>query len=74
MFTNSKKILSLTSNWIFWEDFTCLDVSQCMLNKTILQVAAIYLDSGISRCPDKCLALGTKVLQSYNYVMLTLKF
>ncbi|XP_076924522.1 uncharacterized protein LOC143586995 [Bidens hawaiensis] len=40
-----------------WEDFTCLDVSQCMLNKTILQVATTYLDSDIS---TQLLALGTK--------------
>ncbi|KAJ9555642.1 hypothetical protein OSB04_010256 [Centaurea solstitialis] len=44
----------------FWEDFTCLDVSQCMLNKTILQVATTYLESDISKCLSKLLALGTK--------------
>nr|GEV08999.1 RNA polymerase II assembly factor like [Tanacetum cinerariifolium] len=44
----------------FWEDFTCLDVSQCMLNKTILQVASNYLESDISKCLSQLLALGTK--------------
>ncbi|GKB87671.1 RNA polymerase II assembly factor like protein, partial [Tanacetum coccineum] len=44
----------------FWEDFTCLDVSQCMLNKTILQVASTYLESDISKCLSQLLALGTK--------------
>ncbi|XP_017974328.1 PREDICTED: uncharacterized protein LOC18602803 isoform X2 [Theobroma cacao] len=44
----------------FWEDYTCLDVSQCMLNKTILHVAAKYLDSDISGCLLQFLLLGTK--------------
>ncbi|KAL3634412.1 hypothetical protein CASFOL_021466 [Castilleja foliolosa] len=45
---------------IFWEDFTCLDISQCMLNKTILQVAAKFIESDISGCLVQFLALGTK--------------
>ncbi|CAI9771194.1 unnamed protein product [Fraxinus pennsylvanica] len=45
---------------IFWEDFTCLDVSQCTLNKTILHVAAKYLDSDISECLGQFLGLGMK--------------
>ncbi|KAL8217323.1 hypothetical protein R6Q57_024160 [Mikania cordata] len=40
-----------------WEDFTCLDVSQCLLNKTILQVATTY---HTSICLTQLLALGTK--------------
>ncbi|XP_057992670.1 uncharacterized protein LOC110659375 isoform X2 [Hevea brasiliensis] len=44
----------------FWEDFTCLDASQCMLNKAILQVAAKYVDSDLSGCLVQFLALGTK--------------
>ncbi|XP_023731806.1 uncharacterized protein LOC111879570 [Lactuca sativa] len=44
----------------FWEDFTCLDVSQCMLNKTILKVATTYLESDTSKCLSQLLALGTK--------------
>ncbi|KAI3459604.1 hypothetical protein Pfo_016267 [Paulownia fortunei] len=45
---------------IFWENFTCLDISQCTLNKTILHVAAKYLESDISRCLVQFLVLGTK--------------
>ncbi|KAI3823017.1 hypothetical protein L1987_10620 [Smallanthus sonchifolius] len=44
-----------------WEDFTCLDASQCMLNKTILQVTTTYLESDISKCLNQLLALGTKM-------------
>ncbi|XP_038723925.1 uncharacterized protein LOC120015533 isoform X3 [Tripterygium wilfordii] len=44
----------------FWEDFTCLDVSQCMVNKTILSVAAKYVDSDLSACLPQFLALATK--------------
>ncbi|XP_043707566.1 uncharacterized protein LOC122656928 [Telopea speciosissima] len=43
-----------------WEDFTCLDASQCMLNKTILHVAAKYLKFDVSGCQGQLLALGTK--------------
>ncbi|GMP35413.1 hypothetical protein CsSME_00007854 [Camellia sinensis var. sinensis] len=45
---------------IFWEDFTCLDISQCMLNKTILHVAAKYLELDISRCLRHFISLGIK--------------
>ncbi|XP_034678161.1 uncharacterized protein LOC117908615 isoform X2 [Vitis riparia] len=41
-------------------NFTCLDVTQCLLNKTILNVAAKYIDSDISGCLGSFLALGTK--------------
>ena len=54
-------VLSLTTVWTYWEDFTCLDVTQCLLNKTILNVAAKYIDSDISGCLGSFLALGTKV-------------
>nr|DAD20161.1 TPA_asm: hypothetical protein HUJ06_021624 [Nelumbo nucifera] len=43
-----------------WEEFTCLDASQCMLNKTILNVAVKYLELDISGCLGQILALGTK--------------
>ncbi|KAL6571333.1 hypothetical protein OROHE_002976 [Orobanche hederae] len=45
---------------MLWEDFTCLDISQCMLNKAILQVAAKYLESEKSGCLVQFLVLGTK--------------
>ncbi|PIN15536.1 hypothetical protein CDL12_11818 [Handroanthus impetiginosus] len=45
---------------IFWEDFTCLDISQCTLNKTILHVAAKCLESDVSGCLLQFLVLGTK--------------
>ncbi|XP_011012224.1 PREDICTED: uncharacterized protein LOC105116525 isoform X1 [Populus euphratica] len=44
----------------FWEDFTCLDISQCFLNMSILSVAAKYVDSGLSGCLVQFLVLGTK--------------
>lgn len=50
-------IASLT---MFWEDFTCLDISQCMLNKTILHVAAKKIESDISGCLGHFLSLGIK--------------
>ncbi|CAK7336201.1 unnamed protein product [Dovyalis caffra] len=42
------------------EYFTCLDISQCMLNKTILSVAAKYVDSDLSECLVQFLALEIK--------------
>ncbi|XP_017608614.1 uncharacterized protein LOC108454610 [Gossypium arboreum] len=44
----------------FWEDYTCLDASQCLLNKTVLHVATKYLDSDISGCLLQFLLLGSK--------------
>ncbi|KAK7268660.1 hypothetical protein RIF29_21365 [Crotalaria pallida] len=41
-------------------DFTCLDVSQCMLNKSILQVAFKYIDINLSSCLPQILTLGVK--------------
>ncbi|KAL6191892.1 hypothetical protein ACLB2K_038281 [Fragaria x ananassa] len=45
---------------IFWEDYTCLDLSQCMLNSAIIQVASKHLESDISNCLAHFLVLGTK--------------
>ncbi|XP_073284102.1 uncharacterized protein [Primulina huaijiensis] len=45
---------------LFWEDFTCLDVSQCTLNKTVLHVAAKCLELDISGCLVQFLVLGIK--------------
>ncbi|CAA0835752.1 Unknown protein [Striga hermonthica] len=58
---------------ILWEEFTCLDISQCMLNKAILDVAAKYLDSDISGCLVQFLALGTKAnMWSRKHMKMTL--
>ncbi|KAG9142130.1 hypothetical protein Leryth_024744, partial [Lithospermum erythrorhizon] len=48
----------LESLKILWEDFTCLDISQCMLNKTILHMAASYLELDMSGCLENVLGLG----------------
>ncbi|KAL8491170.1 hypothetical protein ACS0TY_022992 [Phlomoides rotata] len=45
---------------IYWEDFTCLDISQCTLNKTILHVAEKYLETDISGFLPQFIVLGTK--------------
>ncbi|XP_047323561.1 uncharacterized protein LOC124927228 isoform X2 [Impatiens glandulifera] len=45
---------------MFWEDFTCLDVSQCMLNKAILNVAMKNIESNISGCLGHFFSLGSK--------------
>lgn len=55
-------ISSLTSGWNLWEGFTCLDVSQCLLNKAILDVAARYLEGDSFRGQGRFLTLGTKVI------------
>ncbi|KAJ0561938.1 hypothetical protein HanHA300_Chr00c0049g0699641 [Helianthus annuus] len=57
---HNQRLSILQSLTTLWEDFTCLDLSQCMLNKTILQVATTYLESDISICLTQLLALGTK--------------
>ncbi|CAN6677557.1 unnamed protein product [Malus baccata var. baccata] len=44
----------------FWEDCTCLDVNQCMLNKAILHVAVKYVESDISNALAQVLALRIK--------------
>ncbi|KAI5348341.1 hypothetical protein L3X38_001228 [Prunus dulcis] len=59
--TEKSELASLAESLTtFWEDYTCLDISQCMLNGAILQVAAKYLESDISNCLAHFLALGTK--------------
>ncbi|MED6156978.1 hypothetical protein PIB30_019278 [Stylosanthes scabra] len=52
--------LTLTASLTFWEDFTCLDVTQCMLNGSILQVALKHMDVSLSRCMPQVLSLGVK--------------
>nr|XP_023881230.1 uncharacterized protein LOC111993632 [Quercus suber] len=49
-----------SSSLAFWEDFTCLDVSQCTLNKAIVQVAVKYIETDISGCLLQFLSLGSK--------------
>ncbi|CAN1278734.1 hypothetical protein LINPERPRIM_LOCUS16734 [Linum perenne] len=44
----------------FWEDYTCLDASQCVLNKTIVHVAAKFVGSDSSECLPEFLSLATK--------------
>ncbi|XP_029128453.1 uncharacterized protein LOC109804742 isoform X2 [Cajanus cajan] len=44
----------------FWENFTCLDVTQCMLNRSIMQVALRYIDFNLSSCLPQILTLGAK--------------
>ncbi|WZZ20041.1 hypothetical protein YC2023_121428 [Brassica napus] len=46
-----------------WEVFTCLDVSQCLLNKAILPVASKYLALDRPDCCHYFLAFGIKVSQ-----------
>ncbi|KAK7278555.1 hypothetical protein RJT34_23586 [Clitoria ternatea] len=41
-------------------NFTCLDVTQCMLNRSILQVASSYIDFELSKCLSQILTLGTR--------------
>lgn len=58
---SSKSLLStLTFYRTLWEDFTCLDISQCKLNKTILHVAAKYLLSDVSAYLGQFVSLGAK--------------
>ncbi|RDX58454.1 hypothetical protein CR513_62229, partial [Mucuna pruriens] len=51
---------TLTASLTFWEDFTCLDVTQCMLNRSIIQVALSYIDFKLSSCLPQLLTLGVK--------------
>lgn len=56
-----------------WDDSTCLDVCQCMLNKAILHVAGKYLDSDISGCFVQFLCLGRKAcIWSGKHLKMTL--
>ncbi|CAN4120694.1 unnamed protein product [Withania somnifera] len=59
-FSSCSLLSTLTFYWTLWEDFTCLDISQCKLNKTILRVATKYLSSDISACLGQFLSLGAK--------------
>ncbi|KAH9612164.1 hypothetical protein KSS87_009817, partial [Heliosperma pusillum] len=43
-----------------WEGFTCLDLSQCMLNKAILDVAGKYIEGCNYSCQKKILILGAQ--------------
>ncbi|XP_021838915.1 uncharacterized protein [Spinacia oleracea] len=43
-----------------WEGFTCLDESQCLLNKAMLDVAAKYLEGDSFGGQEKFLTLGAK--------------
>ncbi|KAJ0245092.1 Holliday junction resolvase [Hirschfeldia incana] len=53
-------VASLTT---LWEDSTCLDVSQCLLNKAILPVASKYLALDRPDCSHYFLAFGIRVSQ-----------
>uniref|UniRef100_M4DFR5 Uncharacterized protein n=1 Tax=Brassica campestris TaxID=3711 RepID=M4DFR5_BRACM len=64
---NAIRILDeIKSSDTLWEDFTCLDVSQCLLNKAILPalpVASKYLALDRPDCCHYFLAFGIKVSQ-----------
>ncbi|KAG7028781.1 hypothetical protein SDJN02_09962, partial [Cucurbita argyrosperma subsp. argyrosperma] len=45
---------------IFWEDFTCLDVTQCLLNRTILLVAVKRIEKDKADCLAQFLTLEVK--------------
>ncbi|CAG7900257.1 unnamed protein product [Brassica rapa] len=60
---NSDVASFLQSLTTLWEDTTCLDVSQCLLNKAILHVASKYLALDRSDCSQYFLAFGIKVSQ-----------
>ncbi|AAB80635.1 Contains similarity to Chlamydia outer membrane protein (gb/X53512) [Arabidopsis thaliana] len=47
-----------------WEDFTCLDVSLCLLNKAILPVASKYLALDRPDCSHYFLAFAIKLMVS----------
>ncbi|XP_068491156.1 uncharacterized protein [Phaseolus vulgaris] len=44
----------------FWENFTCLDVTQCVLNRSIIQVALRHIEFNLSGCLPQMLTLGVK--------------
>lgn len=54
-------VSALTASLTFWENFTCLDVTQCMLNRSIIHVALSYMDFNPSSCLPQFLTLGVKV-------------
>ncbi|KAK7356496.1 hypothetical protein VNO80_15769 [Phaseolus coccineus] len=41
-------------------NFTCLDVTQCMLNRSIIQVALRHIDFNLSSCLPQMLTLGVR--------------
>lgn len=53
---------TLTASLTYWENYTCLDVTQCMLNRSILQVALKSIDLHLPSCLLQTLTLGVKVL------------
>jgi len=59
---------TLTASLTFWENFTCLDVTQCMLNRSIIQVALRLIDFNLSSCPPQILTLGVKVSLQLSHV------
>ena len=54
-------VSALTASLTFWENFTCLDVTQCMLNRSIIHVALSYMDFNPSSCLPQFLTLGVRV-------------
>ncbi|KAK9664773.1 hypothetical protein RND81_14G067100 [Saponaria officinalis] len=60
--TDSDLCILLEFLAVLWEGFTCLDVSQCMLNKAILDVAGKFL-VGNPTCQEKFLILGTQACE-----------
>ncbi|XP_050941973.1 uncharacterized protein LOC103483511 isoform X1 [Cucumis melo] len=59
--SSKSDLISLVESLIiFWEDFTCLDVTQCLLNRTILLVAVIRLGKDSADCLLQFLTLGVK--------------
>ncbi|XP_078439883.1 holliday junction resolvase [Wolffia australiana] len=57
---SSWHLATLTRFWEVWEDSVCLDVSQCMLNRKILNVALKQLGMNASACLNQCVDIGTK--------------
>ncbi|KAK8467704.1 hypothetical protein PHAVU_007G134600 [Phaseolus vulgaris] len=51
---------TLTASLTFWENFTCLDVTQCVLNRSIIQVALRHIEFNLSGCLPQMLTLGVK--------------
>lgn len=62
-------IPTLTASLTFWEHFTCLDVTQCMLNRSITQVALRLIDSNLPSCLPQILNLGVKVSLYFLFIL-----
>ncbi|XP_022974865.1 uncharacterized protein LOC111473635 isoform X1 [Cucurbita maxima] len=56
----SELISLVESLTMFWEDFTCLDVTQCLLNRTILLVAVKRIEKDKADCLGQFLTLEVK--------------